>query len=321
MKAGQILIGIGAGLASTLLLVSFASGVPMLFTLSPLPLVIAGLGWNVPAILVGAGLAAGGLAVSGNGAIGLIHLVSVGAPSIWLAHLALLSRPAEESRDEAVRHAGGVEWYPVGRLVLWAAGFGAAALPAVMLILSGDLDVALKSLRALLDAGFSTEPFSPLGLSVADRTRLVRFLANALPLGAAVFWMLVLLMNLWLAAKVVERSHRLVRPWTDLAAFSYPRAFLPVYAGIFGLALFLPGASGFVARLFAATLTLALALLGMAVAHSLMRGRSARRPILVLMYVTVILFGWPMLPLALIGLAEQLVGLRARFALAPHPGT
>ena len=53
-------------------------------------------------------------------------LVGVGLPAWWLGYLALLARPAGGGDGAAL------EWYPAGRLVLWAAILGALVVVVAM---------------------------------------------------------------------------------------------------------------------------------------------------------------------------------------------
>ena len=116
-----VLVGLGAGAAAALLFASVASGsmaAIFLFYLAPLPILIAALGWSHWAGLIAA---ASATAVIGSP----VRLFFIAVPVIafgawWLGYLALLARPAT--------NGGGteLEWYPVGRLVLWAAMIGTA---------------------------------------------------------------------------------------------------------------------------------------------------------------------------------------------------
>src|SRR5512138_2186954 len=133
-KAGQlammqiVLIGLGAGVAAALLFVSVVSGSPaavVLFYLAPLPILIAALGWSHWAGLIAAASATAAVAVLSGVFFVAVPVIAFGA--WWLGYLALLARPVANGG------AGALEWYPVGRLVLWSAVIGtlvvAAAVP------------------------------------------------------------------------------------------------------------------------------------------------------------------------------------------------
>ena len=82
---------------------------------------------------------------------------------------------------------------------------------------------------------------------------------------------------------------------------------------------FLPGLIAVAAGLFAATLLVAYALLGFAIAHQISRRFSARILFLTAMWIGVFTIGWPILIAALVGLADSFIDFRARFG-APSGG-
>ena len=118
-----VLIGLGAGAAAALLFASAMSGAGLAVVLSilaPLPIMIAAMGWSHWAGLLAAVVAAAMLgAVSGLFAF-VTFLATAGLPAWWLGYLALLGRPVANGG------ATHMEWYPPGRLVLWAAVLGGA---------------------------------------------------------------------------------------------------------------------------------------------------------------------------------------------------
>ena len=130
-----VLIGFGAGAASALLFASVASGSWLsvfLFYVSPLPIMIAALGWSHLAGLIAAISAAVVLAAIFGWVFLVAFLAGTGLPAWWLSYLAMLARPA------AAGGQGQLEWYPPGRLLLWAAGF--ASLVVILGILSLGTD-------------------------------------------------------------------------------------------------------------------------------------------------------------------------------------
>jgi len=316
-----VLIGTGAGAASALLFASVTSGVGLsviLFYLSPLPIMIAALGWSHWAGLVAAVTAAAVL----GGVFGFFFfgtfLISVGAPAWWLGYLALLGRP--------VANGGGthMEWYPPGRLVLWAAVLGAAVVAGALATFGGDEAAIRSGLKSALDqilhlqTGLATDEALRLP-GILDADRVLDMLVLVLPPAAAVIAAMTQTGNLWLAGQVVKLSGRLPRPWPDLTTLSFP----PLAAALFGALLvgaFVPDWPGLFASLFAATLMIAFTMVGFAYLHAATRNMRGRAVMLSGAYGIVVLLMWPAVIMTAVGVAETLFGLRARTAARPPSG-
>lgn len=309
----QILfIGLGSGLVSALLFAALASGSPLaviLFYLAPLPVFIVSLGWPHWSGLVASLAGAGALAVGLNSSLGLVFLIGVGLPAWWLSYLALLASPGPD---------GSVSWYPIGRLVLWSGAIGAALTAISLPLFTGGFDSYEQGFRAALEtvlrAQLDTPEGAPLELpNGGDPDRFLDFMVLLLPPMAALSTMLATLFNLWAGARIVRRSGRLPRPWPDIpGSLSFPRG----TAAVFGLALLgtmLPGFVGLSSELLSVTLLASFTLLGFAVLHTITRGMQARPFILTAAYFLVLLQAW-LVFMAVLGLAEQLAGIRARVA-------
>ncbi|HEV2603383.1 MAG TPA: DUF2232 domain-containing protein [Microvirga sp.] len=303
-------IGIGAGLVSALLFGVVITGSPLAMLLSyvaPLPVLITALGWNHRSGLVAA--VAGGLAtaLAFRFEAGLAFVVGSALPAWWVAYLALLGRPNAD---------GTMEWYPVGRLLLWVAAAAAlVTLAGVMALGSGDYEgyrTALRtSLAAILRSG-ATPP--PQGAAPDTVENLVDTLVSAVPYIASAVFALVFTLNLWLAARVVQTSQRLIRPWPYLPATAMPRQALLLMAGAIVLSL-APGFIGVAGLSLAGALTIAFALQGLAFVHETTRGRNARVAILTGLYVLIVFVGHTVLPLlAVLGMADIAMALRQRLA-------
>jgi hypothetical protein len=312
------LIGLSAGFATALLYASVASGSllsVLLFYLAPLPILIAALGWSHWAALIAAVVAAASLAAVFGAFFFVAFLFGVGLPAWWLGYLALLARPAATA-------PGGLEWYPVGHLVLWAAIISGLIVTAVMLNFGTDEE----SFRAALRKGFE-RMFNPMerpasapasSASRPDLSRLIDLLIVALPPAAAILTTVTSVANLWLAERIVKVSGRLRRPPPDLAAMQFP-TFAPAITALAIAAWFLPGLPGMIGSVFSASLLTAYAILGFAVLHMITRGRSGRPFLLSGIYVAVIVFLWPALLMSLLGLADTAFDLRGRVARKRGP--
>jgi hypothetical protein len=307
------LIGTGAGAATALLFASVASGSPLsvlLFYLAPLPILLAAMGWSHWAGLIAALFASAGLAAVFSSYFFLAFLIGIGLPAWWLGYLALLARPVEGAPD-------GLEWYPVGHLVVWAAILGAFVVIAGMLHFGTDEESFRATLRKFLGRVLSsgraatTPPVElPKG---AESDRLIDFLVMALPPTAAVVTTITNLLNLWLASRIARISGRLRRPPTDLATMQFP-AYAPALIAVAVAVSFVSGLVGSVGGVFTASLLMAYAILGLAVMHAITRGMASRPFALGGLYAVVLFFGWPLLLLSMLGLADTAFNIRGRVA-------
>ena len=84
-------------------------------------------------------------------------------------------------------------------------------------------------------------------------------------------------------------------------------------------ASFLSGIVGISAGVLAASLLMAYAILGFAVLHMITRGMGSRPFTLGSTYVAVLIFGWPVLVMSLLGLADSAFDLRGRAARRRGP--
>jgi len=152
----------------------------------------------------------------------------------------------------------------------------------------------------------------------ANTERLIGFLVIAIPLAAAVLATITNVVNLWLSARIVSFSGRLKRPWPQLSAMSFPRTALAALALATVLSV-VGGLIGIVSGVLSASLTMAYGILGFAVLHALTQGIASRPFLLGGVYASVMVFGWPILGLCLLGIGESFFDLRARAARKRGP--
>ncbi len=310
------LIGIGAGLASALLFASVYSGVLasiLLFYLAPLPIMIAALGWSHWAGLIAALVASTGISMADSASSALFLLLGIGIPSWWLCYLAMLARPVATPTGNAL------EWYPIGRLVIWAAVLIALVVVGVLLSLGTSED----AIRSTLRRGFETflrrrgTQIELPGLS--DFNARFDALITVAPPAAAVSATLLNLITFWLAGRIVSLSGRLRRPWPELSAMTLP-AMTPNLLAVTTFCVLLAGLVGIISSVFAASLATAYCVLGFAVLHAITRGRTNRSLMLAGAYVAALL--WPaLLLIALLGIADTAFDIRGRFGRKRGPPT
>jgi hypothetical protein len=315
-----VLIGLGAGAAAALLFATVISGSLLsilLFYLSPLPILVAALGWSQWAGLLAAFVAAAGLGLVFTPFLFITFLVAIGLPAWWLGYLALLARPTMTGAD-------GLDWYPPGGLVLWAALLGTLVVTAAILYLGFDEASFRAALRSGIERAFKLDRPAEGGPSdipgIGNPDRLIDFLVLLLPSAAAVLATLTNLLNLWIAGAIVRISGRLRRPWPELSAIRFP-SYAPMLMALAAAGSFLPGILGTIAGVLTACLLIAYAVLGLAVLHAITRGMRARAFMLSGTYVVLSFFGWPVLLIALLGLADSALDLRRRMPRRPPPAS
>ena len=315
-----ILIALAAGCASALMFASIVSGALislLLFYLAPLPLMVAALGWGPLSATIGGIAAACGLGAIFGLPYCIAFAVTVALPAWWLGHLALLGRPVPPSvasGNGAAAVAPDLEWYPLGRILLWIAVFAALTTMAALLTLGSDATTISGALRRGL-----LRIIGPRDAASAGETeQWVDALVTIAPAAAAIVAMMTLTLNLWLAAKITATSGRLHRPWPDLKSTALPA--MTLAASCVAIAFcFTGGLLAILAQIVTAALMMAYALVGFAVLHTLTQALKSRALWLGCIYAIVAVFGWPALAMVALGLTDAVFGLRQRFLQGRPP--
>lgn len=319
MTYQSILIGLGAGFISAIVFVSAVTGLSLmhvlLFLFSPLVLFLTAFGAGSGAVRIGTFLASALVFAVGGVDLAMVFIAFQAVPVLVLTHLASLNR------DEG----GTVEWYPVGRIVLAAALLAALLSVMAMLSVGTDLDSVHAAIRAVTET-FVADRVPKLSgaptLGPGDIDAIAHEAVQMMPSLIALFAMVCLLLNMWIAGRITLASGRLQRPWPDLSMLSYPRL-----TSLFLLAAIVIAATGgyigLCAKAFLTTLVLAYVLLTLAILHFVTRGTSWRAFVLWSFYVApllllIVLAGtglqisfWVIaVLLALPGLAEQVWPIR-----------
>jgi hypothetical protein len=305
-----LLIGLGAGIVSALLFVALASGSALsvaLFYLAPLPLMLAGLGWSHVAALAASLTAAIGLGVGAGFWFSLAYLAGIGVPAYVLSYLAMLARPGSN---------GHFEWYPIGRVVLAAAILATIAMALTIPVFGLDIETYRAGLKEVfgrvLRLQLGIAEGNPLKFpNGRDAEQTLAVLTLIMPPLAAALSMLAHLANLYLAGRIARASGKLARPWPDLSATAFPFSAPLLLFGVLVLS-FLHSILGVAAGVFTTCLLVAYALLGLAVLHHVTRAIALRGLILGVTWGLLIMLGWPIVVLALVGLADGLLNFRQR---------
>ncbi len=308
-----VLIAIAAGCASALMFASIVSGALislLLFYLAPLPLMVAALGWGALSATIGGIAAATSLGAIFGLPYCIAFVVASALPAWWLGHLALLGRPLAAGIQPA-NDAMALEWYPVGRILLWIVIFATLMITATLLTMGSDGPSITGTMRSAWRQLLET-----VGVTPSDRT--LNALVTIAPAAAAIFVTLTLTLNLWLAAKITATSGRLHRPWPDLRSAALPPLTLAALCVAIAFC-FSGGLLAILAQIVTAAMLIAYALTGFAVLHTLTLGRKNRALWLTCTYATVVVFSWPILAMVILGIADALLGIRQRYLQGRPP--
>jgi hypothetical protein len=315
-----VLIAIAAGSASALMFASIISGALislLLFYLAPLPLMVAALGWGPLSATVGGIVAAIGLGAIFGLPYCIAFAVTIALPAWWLGHLALLGRPitsGASTGNGASPVAPDLEWYPVGRILLWTSGFAALTTMAALLTLGTDPAAINGALRRGLLRMLGPREMASTG----EAEQWIDAVVTIAPVAAAIVAMMTLTLNLWLAAKITATSGRLHRPWPDLKSAALPPMTLVALCVAIAFC-FAGGLLAILALIVTAALMVTYALTGFAVLHTLTLALKSRALWLGCTYAIMLVFGWPVLAMVVLGLADAIFGFRQRYLRAKPP--
>ncbi len=299
----QILgLAVLAGVVSSALFLCLLTGVPGMVLLAyfvQLPLMLAGLTMGLTASAVAV---AGALLINGliAGALAtLIYGLVQALPAVIVVRQALLAR--QQGQD--------VEWYPPGVLLAQLtclAGLGIGAAYLLLLGQPGGLQGAIEAFlaSALVDMGAIEAEAVPS----ADMAPWI-FLFPGL---MATSWLVMIVLNAVLAQALAVRLGWNRRPSPDLTRLELPGWLWPALGAAGLVALLGEHGWGFLGRSLLIVLVVPYVFLGLAVIHTLVRRWSHPGWLLAAVYGALVLLGWPILAVLLLGFVEDWAHLRRR---------
>lgn len=327
-----LLSGIGAGLISAVTFASATTGSPLiqfvLFLLTPLPVYLAGLSVSWVAASV-AGLVGGvALAVFTTPLIGVVFAASQLAPAGILSYLAQLARPALPAGPSVPNptreQPPALEWYPVGRLIVWTAVIAIVLSVGMLMLLGQDVDSLRRALREFIqrvvEQGMPDQSTAKSAISDAELETITDISLKLLPAITVMSIMGTLLFNLWLAGRITLATGRLRRPWPDLSTITYPAGTpLLLAVSVIGAA-YAPGMLGLFSASAAGAVYFAYILLGLAILHYITRGNTWRPLILWSVYFAFLVLntGFSLI-LVVMALLEPFSPIRRNFLRTPSP--
>ena len=308
----ELLLALIGGISSAILSIG---------SFGPAPIIAVGLslGWTLASI--SAAIAALILLFM-IGGIGVVEFIAITAvPALIIVRLGLKSQPGRNSQE--------TEWYPPGMILGWLTAYGLGLLALITLyfaivgpgIEASSQDFMRTALEQLIEqSGIKSRPGIDASKLAALPDIYARLMGPILP-GLALSGSLLFLMpNATIAQGILARTGHALRPTPAYAAMILPRWISGALA-VAVAATFLPGAIGGFAANAAIILSTPFFLLGLTVIHTLSRRASKPGSVLAAIYIALFLLGLLMGlavlligGIVLLGIAEQWISLRQRFA-------
>lgn len=315
MTNRSIAIAVVCGLIAAVLFVSPLSlgslGLAM-SSFTALPLFIAVLGFGTVIGMIACAVAALAVGLFMGPISGISVLIATLAPAVWIGHSAGLSR------DD-----GGVqEWFPLSQILFRLAVISAGIVLAIGIITGYSHQWALDQVTAMMSqlAVVQNQSGGTDGAVLITQTEIearAKDIATLIPIIMPVSILLLMVINLRLAERFTRRRGWMLRPKDDLpTAVNMP----PMAAIILLVAVvlsFMSNDLGTMAQVVAGAFGGAFLMVGLATIHFITRGLAIRPFLLPVMYI-VLLFSRFIAPVfAVIGVAESLFNIRARFSGPP----
>jgi hypothetical protein len=311
------LIALIAGAASALMFASIVSGALIslvLVYLAPLPLMLAAIAWGPLCGALGGLVATLVIAGALSPPLALGYGLAFALPAWWLGHLAMLGRPVASGIASTDAASLQVEWYPLGRILLWIAALATLLTAGSLYSLGSDASAISDAMRR----GFAKILSLVSETTVTESDPRVGLMVAVIPVLVAASQMATLTLNLWLAAKVAAVSGRLHRPWPDLSGTSLPPMTLVALCVALAFSFF-SGMTGILAVVVTTVLMMAYALVGLAVLHTITRDLANRGFWLATAYAILFMFSVSLILLTALGLADAVFGFRERFLRNRQP--
>ena len=302
----EILIAIGAGIASAMLSVSILFGAGfggfLLTYFALLPILIIG-------------LSAGPKSATYSAVAGIIAVISISSPLQGLLYGLSVALPSWLVVQFALKShsngSGGYDWAPIGNVLANLAALGAAMVLVAAVAYSnhegGFTGAITEYLKIILEARIK---FSTPGGQVLLMDSVVPYFP-ALTVGS---WFVMVLVNAVIAQFILSRTGNNIRPTPSFSKLEAPdwlywAAVLAASVGVVG-----SGDMQFIGRNLTIILAMPFFFIGLGIAHVLVRWLMAPGMALTIFYMMVLFLGWPMIVVAAFGFFEQWAQLKSKFA-------
>jgi uncharacterized protein YybS (DUF2232 family) len=298
-----LLIALVGGLASATFFLAIRAGVPgaiALTYLASVPILAVGLSQGPLNAAIATIVACLSIILGIHATAAVIYIAIAAIPALIVIRQSLFSRPG--TTTEAL------EWYPIGMVLGCLTAYGLIVLAGISLYFLGDEGGLTGKSQQLLSSVFTKVSSANPQITIP-----LEGIARYLPGMLLSVWLLISIVNATLAQNVLSRIGHAIRPLPNYCRIELPN-WMSIALAMAILFSFFSGVIGDFGRNASPLLSTPFFLLGLAVIHTLSRRVSARGPVLFGVYFLLVIVGWLSALVVLLGVFEQWISLRDRFA-------
>ncbi len=302
---------------------SIASGAPLsiLFLhFAPLPLMLAGLAFPLP-YTIGATAFLMVFLASFSAYFSALFMVGIALPSLTACYVATKHYELQlrlKIKNTAPEQTSTVYyWHNSGTILTILALNCAITAVFAVFTLGYPLDELVSHLIPSLEAMKTMKGVPPEVLQILENDEMRTAFALAIPVGGTAIWLSAMMICLYCAARLARYLHILQRPWLDLAhEYELNTIAIVITAAVLACVM-LPNPIGYFAQFFAVVFLILWAIAGAAVVHVFARQTPMPMLALTIFYLLLTLASWLILPMALVGVFDALLGLRTKYGNRP----
>ncbi len=292
-----IFISCAAGAASVLLCVGMRpQSLPgaILFLMSPLPLIIAGLSYNALVAALAALIGCLALSFVQSPSLPIMYALVAGLPS-WLI--------CTGATNAKLR-------FTTGQIVLGIACYVSILVLTATIITVPDHSNLSVYLSDMIKESFKTQAGADASANLNEKDAyVISVFVRILPHMSAISFFTMLVSSSYLGAKIALVSSMLKQIWPDFRRLKLPNLALVAIAVAFPVS-FAHGYAGLTGEIFTVTLSLCFMLQGLAVLHFTLANSAYWRWLLLVSWSSIIIFGFIGLGFTMLGLADFIFDFR-----------
>lgn len=290
-----------SSITTSVMLFSFLLGNSLaflLFYLTPLPIILIGIYYNWRYSLISS-LITFFLIFLFNKNLSIFFCLGIAIPSIYLSYLTMLSKEFNNS----------VEWYPISLIFSKIIIISSLLCVCGVFYFGNDINTFQANIEITLNGMFESRPDIQGNLnnnSIAYLSKIVAPIMNLII-------MFTLIVNLWIASKILVFSKQLKRPWPSLRLLNLPPYYIYAYILLLIGAIFATGIFQIIFIALSSALTFAYAIIGLSVIHTITIGIPTRPLILAAIYTLIMFFLIIIIPIAIIGILDFNFKIRNKY--------